>query len=99
MQCIFTLYGLSQHPDCVFDRQVTRVNPGVAQALLLTRNRFPFSLESLPAYVIHDAQVTADFSQPQIRVILAQLQAVLSPTGKHAIRLSLIHISEPTRRT
>ena len=43
--------------------------------------------EGLPARIVHQAQLAARFGQPQVGIVLAQLQPVFGAAGEHAVGL------------
>ena len=63
------------------------VHPGRLQPLGLPRHRIALAAERLPARVVDQAQRAAVFGQPQVGVVLAQLQPELGPAGEHAVGL------------
>src|SRR5258706_15774486 len=57
------------------------------QAPLLSDNRIALAGESIPAIVVDQAELAADFGEPQIGVVLAQSETVFGAAREHAIRL------------
>jgi len=71
----------------IFGRDRLRPCPGRLESRHLALDRLAFGTERRPAHVVHQSEFAPLFSQAQIGIVLAQLQAVFGARGEHAIRL------------
>src|SRR6266850_4291188 len=55
--------------------------------LLFLSDRIALAIEDVPAPIIDDPKAAASLGQSQVGVVLAQLEAIFSAAGEHAIRL------------
>ena len=86
-QGIFVLQRFAQQTLGIRVGQSGWAHPGGAQALHFTCQPLALQAEGGPAAVIHQTQVAARFSQAQISVVFAQLQAEFGAACEHAVRL------------
>ena len=84
-QPVFAFHRLPQHTHRIRLRQLARIDPCTFQALGFKAHGVTLAIECVPAQVVYQAQLTADFGQAYIGVVLAQGQTVFGTTGKHPV--------------
>ncbi len=86
-QRAFPLQRLTENADGFSAAYELRIDPAGFDPLELLVDRVPVAAKRVPSPIIDDAQRASRFGQPQIGIVLAQLQSVLGAAGKHAVRL------------
>src|SRR5690242_5060949 len=84
---MLALEGLSEDIYLILKRYFARPEPGFAKRGGVRSDRVALAGEGGPARVVHQPEAPTRLREPQVGIVLAQLQAVLRPAREHPVRL------------
>ena len=86
-QVVFALGALPTRRSASLAARMPRWTQVDFASLFHVKPRRVFAAESVPAGVVHEAELAADFRQARVGVVLPQLQAELGAAGEHPVGL------------